>query len=135
MPKISFSAHPHLLGFERLDKMLELSAKSNGDGFPPYNIEQTSDDDFRISLAVAGFAMDDLDVMVEGAQLVVRGEQGSRSTQAEYLHQGIAARQFKRIFVLADGIDVVGATLENGLLHLDLKRCDREEVVQNIAIS
>jgi len=135
MPKISFSAHPHLLGFERLDKMLELSAKSNGDGFPPYNIEQSSDDDFRISLAVAGFAMGDLDVVVEGAQLVVRGEQGARSTQAEYLHQGIAARQFKRIFVLADGIDVVGATLENGLLHLDLKRCDREEIVQNIAIS
>lgn len=133
MSKFSFASHPYLLGFETLELMLERSAKSNSDGYPPYNIEQSGDDVFRISLAVAGFAISDLSVVVEGPQLVVSGEQPPGVS--EFLHQGIAARQFRRTFVLADCIDITGSTLENGLLHIDLKRVQRESIVQNIEIS
>ena len=133
MPKFSFSAHPYLLGFDELERMLESSAKSNNDGYPPYNIEQLSDDDFRISLAVAGFTLADLSVVVEGPQLIVSGEQSQGAS--EFLHQGIAARQFRRVFFLADCIEITSAKLENGLLHIDLLRIVQESVVQNIEIS
>ena len=133
MPKISFSAHPYLLGFEALERMLESTSKSNNDGYPPYNIEQVRDDAFRISLAVAGFALSDLSVVVEGPQLIICGEQ--EQSDSEFLHQGISARQFRRVFVLADGIEVSGSNFENGLLHIDLKRIELEEYVQQIEIT
>lgn len=133
MSKFSFSAHPYLLGFEALERMLESTSKSNNDGYPPYNIEQTQDDAFRISLAVAGFAISDLSVVVEGPQLVVSGVQDQ--SESEFLHQGIAARQFRRVFVLANGIDVKGSNFENGLLHIELKRIEQDERVHHIEIS
>lgn len=133
MPKFSFSAHPYLLGFDVLEQMLESSAKSNNDGYPPYNIEQLGENVFRISLAVAGFTLAELSVVVEGPQLVVSGAQDQTNT--EYLHQGIATRQFRRVFVLADRIEIAGSNLENGLLHIDLHRSAKENVTQNIEIT
>ena len=133
MPKFSFSAHPYLLGFDALEQLLESSARTNSDGYPPYNIEQLSDDHFRIILAVAGFAIEDLSVIVEGPQLIVGGEQAQSNT--EFLHQGIAERQFKRIFVLADCITVVGSTFENGLLIVDLRRILVNQEILQIKIN
>lgn len=133
MPKLSFFAHPYLLGFEALEQMLENSAKINNDGHPPYNIEQLSDNHFRIILAVAGFTIEDLSVVVEGPQLIICGEPSQRVT--EFLHQGIAARQFKRVFVLADCIETIGSKFENGLLIVDLRRIPREQVTHQIKIN
>ncbi len=133
MPKLSFFAHPYLLGFEALEQMLESSAKINNDGHPPYNIEQLSDDHFRIILAVAGFKIEDLSVVVEGPQLIICGEQSQGVT--EFLHQGIAARQFKRVFVLAECIETIGSKFENGLLIVDLRRILREQVTHRIKIN
>ena len=132
MPKFSFSTHPYLLGFDVLEQMLESSAKVNNDGYPPYNIEQLSDDHFRITLAVAGFAIEDLSVVVEGPQLIICGDQERK--YSEFLHQGIAARQFKRIFVLADCIETIGSELENGLLNVELRRISLNYPVQKIKI-
>lgn len=125
---------PFLLGFEHLERLLERTAKSAGDGYPPYNIEQAGPDRLRITLAVAGFAPEDLSVSVEDKQLVIRGKQGENG-EREFLHRGIAARQFQRSFVLADGIEVTGAELENGLLSVDLSHPRTEPVVKKIAIS
>ena len=133
MPKFSFSAHPYLLGFDALEQMLESSAKINNDGYPPYNIEQLSQDHFRIILAVAGFAIEDLSVAVEGPQLIISGEQ--TQSGSEFLHQGIAARQFTRVFVLADCIETIGSKLENGLLIVDLRRISVNQVIQQIKIN
>ena len=133
MPKFSFSAYPHLLGFDALEQMLEASSKVNNNGYPPYNIEQSSDDVFRISLAVAGFAIGDLSVVVEGPQLIVSGEQAQSGS--EFLHQGIAARQFRRVFILADCIEISGSGLENGLLHIDLHRIVAESAIRKIEIT
>ncbi|MGE4611895.1 MAG: Hsp20 family protein [Paracoccaceae bacterium] len=133
MSKLSFSTHPYLLGFEALESMLERSAKTNSDGYPPYNIEQASDDVYRISLAVAGFSLTDLSVIVEGPQLEVRGDREQNA--AEFLHQGIAARPFRRTFVLADCIEVTGSILQSGLLHIDLSRNASKPIVQKIEIS
>ena len=112
---------PFLLGFEHLERLLERTAKSAGDGYPPYNIEQSSEDFLRITLAVAGFAKEELNVTVEGRQLLIRGKQIEANGKT-FLHRGIAARQFLRSFVLADGIEVSAAALENGLLKIDLAR-------------
>lgn len=125
---------PFLLGFEHLEGLLERAAKSATDSYPPYNIEQTGEDALRITLAVAGFSEDDLSVTVEDRQLVIRGRQGECGDKT-YLHRGIAARQFQRAFVLADGIDVSGAHLAHGLLAIELKRPKTETVVRNIAIT
>lgn len=133
MPKFSFSTHPYLLGFDVLEQMLESSAKVNNDGYPPYNIEQLSDDHFRITLAVAGFAIEDLSVVVEGPQLIICGDQ--KQKYSEFLHRGIAARQFKRIFVLADCIETIGSELENGLLNVELRRISLNYPVQKIKIN
>jgi HSP20 family molecular chaperone IbpA len=111
---------PFLLGFEHLERLLERTAKAGGDGYPPYNIEET-DIGLTITLAVAGFAKDELSVTVEDNQLVIRGKQGEANGRT-FLHRGIAARQFLRSFVLADGIEVTSAALENGLLKIDLAR-------------
>lgn len=134
MTKISFASHPFLLGFEQLDRLVERTARSGNDGYPPYNIEQTSPSGYRITLAVAGFREEDLSITVEGNQLVIRGRQSDDSEGRVFLHRGIAARQFQRSFVLADGVEVTGATMENGLLHVDLKRLQPRSVVQTIKI-
>lgn len=127
---------PFLLGFEQFERTLNRIAKSAADGYPPYNIEQVGANGLRITIAVAGFAKDDLDVALEENQLVIRGkhrgepEDGSRV----FLHRGIAARQFQRAFVLADGIDVRGVTLDDGLLSIDLERPVAEQVSRKVEI-
>ena len=114
---------------------MERTAKSGNDGYPPYNIEQRGDASYRITLALAGFAEDDLAITLENNQLVVRGRQADDAEGRVFLHRGIAARQFQRSFVLADGVEVSGAMLENGLLHIDLSRAEPETVVRTIAIN
>jgi len=123
---------PFLLGFERLEQLLERTAKS-GDGYPPYNIEQSDEDRLRITLAVAGFSRGELQVTVEDRQLIIRGKQGDGENR-NFLHRGIAARQFQRAFVLAEGIEVTGAGLENGLLSIDLERPKSNTIVRTIEI-
>ena len=135
MTKLSLGTHPFLLGFEQLERLVERTAKSGNDGYPPYNIEQTSETSYRITLAVAGFADDDLSITIEDRSLVIRGRQSDDSEGRVYLHRGIAARQFQRSFVLADGVEVGEAKMENGLLHVDLQRQVPETVVQEIKIS
>ncbi|MGI9370087.1 MAG: Hsp20 family protein [Ruegeria sp.] len=134
MSKLTLGSYPHLLGFEQLERLLERSAKGGNEGYPPYNIEQTSDFSYRITLAVAGFAEDDLSITIEERQLVIRGRQRDDSDGRVFLHRGIAARQFQRMFVLADGVEVGEAIMENGLLHVDLTRAVPESVVQTINI-
>lgn len=124
---------PLFLGFDHLEQMLDRVAK-NADGYPPYNIEQVSADGLRITLAVAGFSMDDLQITQEDNQLVVRGRQADDAEGRVFLHRGIAARQFSRAFVLAEGIEVKGAWLDSGLLHVDLRRPQPETRVRTIAI-
>lgn len=135
MTKLTFTAHPFLLGFEQLERLVERTAKTGNEGYPPFNIEQIGDAAYRITLAVAGFQDPDLSITVEDRQLVIRGRQADDSDGRIFLHRGIAARQFQRSFVLADGVDVAGATLENGLLHVDLRREQPETVVQTIRIT
>jgi HSP20 family molecular chaperone IbpA len=134
MTKLTLGSYPHLLGFEQLERLLERTAKSGNDGYPPFNIEQTSDRSYRITLAVAGFAEEDLSITVEDRQLVIRGRQTDDGGDRIYLHRGIAARQFQRSFVLADGVEVGEAVMENGLLHVDLTRAEPETIVQTISI-
>lgn len=135
MTKLSFGSHPFLLGFEQLERLVERTAKSAGEGYPPFNIERVSENDYRITLAVAGFRESDLAITVEDRQLVIRGRQDETDEGRVFLHRGIAARQFQRSFVLADGVEVAGAGLENGLLHVDLRRAVPETVVQTIHIT
>lgn len=135
MTKVSLGTHPFLLGFEQLERMVEQAAKSGKDGYPPFNIEQVSDRAYRITLAVAGFADEDLSITVESAKLVIRGAQNDTVEGRVFLHRGIAARQFLKSFVLADGVEVTGAMTENGLLHIDLERAEPETVVQTITIT
>ena len=135
MTKISFASHPFLLGFEQLDRLVERTAKTGNEGYPLYNIEQSSDTAYRITLAVAGFRDEDLSITLEDSQLVIRGRQVDDSEGRVFLHRGIAARQFQRSFVLADGVEVCGADLENGLLHVDLQRSVPNAIVQTIEIN
>ncbi|MFO1190197.1 MAG: Hsp20 family protein [Alphaproteobacteria bacterium] len=121
MRRVSIFDSPFFLGFEQFEHAINRAAKASGDGYPPYNIEQCGDDRLRITLAVAGFTMADLSVMVEDSQLVIRGKQAEPEGKV-YLHRGIAARQFQRSFILAEGIEIVDATLDSGLLHIELKR-------------
>ena len=125
---------PLLLGFDHLERMLDQASRASAEGYPPYNIEQMGENGLRITLAVAGFAMDDLDVTIEDNQLILRGKQGNEDVERLYLHRGIAARQFQRIFVLAEGIEVVRAELDNGLLHIELERIIPEPEVRTIKI-
>jgi HSP20 family molecular chaperone IbpA len=134
MTKLALGAHPFLLGFEQLERLVERTAKTDSAGYPPYNIEQTSETGYRITLAVAGFAESDLSITLEDKQLVVRGRQAEETEGRVFLHRGIAARQFQRSFVLADGVEVSGATMENGLLHVDLRRAVPDTVVRTIEI-
>lgn len=134
MTKLTLGTHPYLLGFDQLERLVERTAKSGNEGYPPYNIEQTSDASYRITLAVAGFREADLEITVEDRQLVIRGRQADETEDRVFLHRGIAARQFQRSYVLADGVEVEGAEMENGLLHVDLRRSAPETVLQRIAI-
>lgn len=134
MTKMTLGSYPHMLGFEQLERLLERTAKSGNEGYPPFNIEQTSDWSYRITLAVAGFAEADLSITVEDRQLVIRGRQTDDGDDRVFLHRGIAARQFQRTFVLADGVEVGDAIMENGLLHVDLTRAKPETIVQTINI-
>jgi len=134
MSKLSLGAYPHMLGFEQLERLLERTAKAGNEGYPPYNIEQTSADSYRITLAVAGFSEADLSITIEDRQLVIRGRQSDDDAERVFLHRGIASRQFLRSFVLADGVDVGEAIIENGLLHIDLTLMRPETVVQTIQI-
>lgn len=126
---------PLFLGFDHLEQMIERAAKTPPEGYPPYNIEQLSSTSLRITLAVAGFTMDDLQITLEDNQLVIRGRQNDDSQGRIFLHRGIAARQFQRAFVLAEGIDVKGAWLDNGLLHVDLARPLPEAKIRTISIT
>lgn len=135
MTKSGFGGHPFLLGFEQLERLVERTAKSAADSYPPYNIERLGEHDYRITLAVAGFREAELQITVEDRQLVVRGRQDEAEAARVFLHRGIAARQFQRSFVLADGVEVAGARLENGLLHVDLCQAVPETVVQSIPIT
>ncbi|WP_377291284.1 Hsp20 family protein [Rhizobium sp. SG2393] len=140
MSRMTTFTSPLLLGFDAMEKTLERVAKGN-DGYPPYNIERLARDvaadmpeRLRITLAVAGFSEDELDVTTEENQLVIRGRQ-TETQERDYLYRGIAARQFQRIFVLADGMQVLGADLRNGLLSIDLVRPEPARMVRKINIS
>ncbi|MEM7189883.1 MAG: Hsp20 family protein [Pseudomonadota bacterium] len=135
MSRISFASHPFLLGFEQLDQLVERTVKAGSDGYPPYNIEQRGEDAYRITLAVAGFAEEDLSITLEDGHLVIRGKQADDTAERLFLHRGIAARQFQRSFVLADRVEVEGASLDCGLLHIDLARRQADLAVQTIKIA
>lgn len=130
--RLSIFSSPFLLGFDQFERTLERCTKSS-DSYPPYNIEQTGENALRITLAVAGFSMEELSVQTEDNQLVIRGRQRDEGERI-FLHRGIAARQFQRSFVLAEGIEIRGASLDNGLLNIDLYRPVIEPKVQNIPI-
>lgn len=138
MARIPSLSSPFLLGFDEIERALDRVAKA-ADGYPPYNIERLARQDgrperLRITLAVAGFSRDELEVTIEESQLVIRGRQSDEETR-QFLHRGIASRQFQRTFVLADGMEVLGADLKNGLLSIDLARPEPERVVKTIAIN
>lgn len=135
MTKLALGAHPFLLGFDELERLVERTAKSDSGGYPPYNIEQTGESAYRITLAVAGFGDQDLAITVEDRQLVIRGRIAATEEQRVFLHRGIAARQFQRSFVLAEGVEVARAHMENGLLHIDLTKALPESVVRTISIT
>ena len=134
MAKLSFGAYPHMLGFEQLEKLLKRTEKSSNEGYPPFNIEQTSDRAFRISLAVAGFSEAELSITLENRQLVIQGKKHQETVTKNFLHRGIATRQFQRSFVLADGIEVGEAFMEIGLLQIDLVQNISTNIIQKIEI-
>ena len=134
MSRLTLFNSPLMLGFDHFEQALERVSKAAADGYPPYNIEQIGEDGLRITLAVAGFGEGDLAVQLEDNQLVIRGKQGEEEGGRIYLHRGIAARQFQRSFVLADGIEVVRAYLESGLLHVELRRPPAASRVRQVKI-
>ncbi len=133
MTRVSVLHSPFLLGFEHVERTLDRIAKGANEGYPPYNIEQTGEDRLRITLAVAGFRREDLSIQIENNQLVIRGRQQDDSNRV-FLHRGIAARQFQRTFVLVEGIEVIGAEIDNGLLNVDLHRPLPEVTVRTVEI-
>ena len=133
MPRVSVFNSPFLLGFEQFEQTLDRISKMSAEGYPPYNIEQVRINSLRITLAVAGFTETDLSIELEDNQLLIRGRQSDDSERV-YLHRGIAARQFQRNFVLAEGIEIVSAELDNGLLHVELIRPEPEPRVRKIKI-
>lgn len=135
MTRVSLFNSPLLLGFDEFERTLDRISKKAADGYPPYNIEQIGDDRLCITLAVAGFGEDDLTIEVVDNQLVIHGKQREPDSGRVFLHRGIAARQFQRAFILADGIRVDGARLDNGLLHIDISRPKPESRVRKVAIS
>ncbi len=133
--RLSLFDSPLFLGFDDFEKTIDRLRKSGGDSYPPYNIEQIGEYGLRITLAVAGFSMDDLDVEIDQNQLTIRGKRQPEHEERIYLHRGIATRQFQRSFVLADGIEVTGADLDNGLLHINLERIIPESNAVKIKIN
>jgi HSP20 family molecular chaperone IbpA len=133
--RISLFDSPLFLGFDQFERTLDRIKKTANEGYPPYNIEQVGVDGLRITLAVAGFTMADLDVETEQNNLTIRGKQSDEDDGRVYLHRGIAARQFQKAFILADGIEILGATLDNGLLHIDMKRIVPESNARKIQIT
>jgi HSP20 family molecular chaperone IbpA len=134
MTRVSVFNSPLLLGFDHFERVLDRISKTSPEGYPPYNIEQVGEDRLRITLAVAGFSGDDLSVAIEDNQLVIRGRQAEEDAGRTFVYRGIAARQFQRSFVLAEGIEVTGAHLDNGLLHIELRRPLAESRVRTIPI-
>ncbi len=138
MTRMTMLSNPLLLGFEEIERLIDRAGKGSNDGYPPYNIERVAKADgqaelLRITLAVAGFTRDQLDITLEDKQLTIRGKQQDDKSR-EYLYRGIAARQFTRTFVLADGIEVKSADLMNGLLSIDLHRLEPERLIRRIEI-
>ncbi|MFT3671549.1 Hsp20 family protein [Aestuariivirga sp.] len=142
MTRVSLFSSPLLLGFEEVERLLDRAAKIPGDGYPPYNIERVVEqgsngssgkERLRITIAVAGFTVNDLEVTLEDRQLVIRGKQ-KEEEQKDYLHRGIAARQFSRAFVLADGMEIGEARLQNGLLTIEVHRIEPERLVRRITV-
>jgi HSP20 family molecular chaperone IbpA len=138
MTRFPSLSHPFMLGFDDIERALDRVAKATNDGYPPYNIErvsrtETEPERLRITLAVAGFTREQLEITLEENQLLIRGRQVEDKSRA-YLHRGIAARQFQRTFLLADGMEVLGADLSNGLLSVDLARPEPERIVRRIDI-
>lgn len=133
--RISLFDSPLFLGFDQFERTLDRIKKTASEGYPPYNIEQIGEDGLRITLAVAGFTMADLDVETEQNNLTIRGKQNDDDDGRVYIHRGIAARQFQKSFILADGIEILGATLDNGLLHIDMKRIAPESNARKIQIT
>ena len=134
MSRISLVSQPFMLGFEQLERLVERTMKAGSDGYPPFNIEQHGEVSYRITLAVAGFGEADLSITVEDGQLFVRGRHGEEPGERAFLHRGIAARPFQRSFVLAEHVEVAGARLERGLLHIGLIRRKPEVTVRKIKI-
>jgi HSP20 family molecular chaperone IbpA len=139
MSRVTFLSSPLLLGFDEIERALDRISKTSGDGYPPYNIEklpagETAPEVIRITLAVAGFTRPQLEITLEDNQLTIRGKQEDNGREHNYLHRGIAARQFQRTFVLADGIIVQRAELENGLLSIDIARPEQERLIRRIEI-
>jgi HSP20 family molecular chaperone IbpA len=134
MSRLSGFNSPLLIGFDHFERILNQASKTSAEGYPPYNIEQCSENELRITIAVAGFKMADLNVTTEDNQLVVRGRRSEDERERVYLHRGIAARQFQRSFVLAEGIEIKGASMDSGLLHVELIRHIPEPEIRNIKI-
>lgn len=134
--RLSLFDSPFLLGFDQFERALDRASRASSEGYPPYNIEQIGETQLRITIAVAGFDMDDLSVQLEQNQLVIRGKKRGEDEEDTrvFLHRGIATRQFQRAFILSDDIEVVGASLDNGLLNVDLRRLLPETTVQTIKI-
>lgn len=134
--RLSLFDSPFLLGFDQFERALDRAARGSSEGYPPYNIEQLGETQIRITIAVAGFSMEDLSVQLEQNQLVIRGKRQSDEDESRvFLHRGIATRQFQRAFILSEDIEVVGAQLDNGLLNIDLRRILPETTVQTIRIT
>ena len=134
MSRVSLLNSPLLLGFDQFERTLERIAKAPAEGYPPYNIERTGEDELRITLAVAGFTLADLEIVLEDNQLTISGHQ-VEDDQRVYLHRGIATRQFKRSFVIAEGVEVRSADLDGGLLHIDLRQPKPQRNARTIEIS
>ncbi len=135
MPRPSFVSYPNMLGFERLEGLIERCVKSGGDGFPPFNIEVRNGSEYRISLAVAGYCEEDLSVTLEGTELTIQGRKSDGDTSQDFLHRGIAGRQFRKQFLLAPQLEIRGASLANGLLDIDFIWRREEPGIQKISIN
>ena len=134
MARLSFAAHPFLLGFEQIDRLLEKTIKAGNEGFPPYNIELSDESNYKITLAVAGFREEELTVSLEDRQLIITGKQVEKENGVTFIHRGIAARHFQKNFVLAEGVEIEGAELEKGLLSIFLIRKNLGLMVKSIKI-
>lgn len=135
MPRMRYFNSPLMLGFDDLEETLDRVSKMTAEGYPPYNIEQLDESSTRITLAVAGFRDSDLVIERKAAQLTIMGRQSDDKDSKQYLHRGIAARQFQRSFLLAEGMRIQGATLSNGLLHIDISHPTPEDIVETIPIT